>query len=550
MSLVWNNTHTLKDFNARYYFNPYTLKLEPITTDQEFWIPLQNDTFELDDKYANILANKTFLDNLHKNLNKVNQVVSNTNKHLSQAQSFFPVDKKKNIKTVEENMNRIFSKTEKYLISPIMAHSEKNKLSDKNIIVKLPTKQQASEFKEHIHIKHYTDGSLELYNLLPDNVIVKDILFNGKSIIDNKITVPSYLSNTDSITINTPYLGIHDKMFTVNTEYQGFDGTVKNDITLISDGIDNPLLLNTANEFDFINKLDEKTYEIIEGNWNVDKPIIVDGDLHVSAGANLIFSKNAYLIVKGSLTAIGDKEAPITFSALFDSWKGIYVLNANNKSYLKNVNVNNISALEDELLKLTGGITFYMSDVDLENVKINNVKSEDAINIVESLFSLNSVSIYNTISDGLDSDFSKGIVVNSKFSDIGGDALDFSGSVVSINQTKATNVKDKAVSAGEKSNINIQDSYFKNVGVGVVSKDGSLVDVSNTKIFDYKLHAAMSYLKKDFYDMPSISINECLVSEGNAYMRQQGTNMIVDNYNIPESEISVKKLYKTKVMKK
>ena len=46
--------------------------------------------------------------------------------------------------------------------------------------------------------------------------------------------------------------------------------------------------------------------------------------------------------------------------------------------------------------------------VDFENVKISNVKAEDALNIVKSKFSLNSVYIINTVSDVLDSDFSKG----------------------------------------------------------------------------------------------------------------------------------------------
>ena len=549
MSLAWNNMHTLEDWNARYYFNPYTLKLEPITTDQEFWIESLKST-ESGSKYANILANQSFLDKLPKNLNKVNKVISNIDKHLSLSQSFFPVDKKKNAKIVKENMEKIFSKTEKYLISPIMAHSEKGKLSDRNIIVKLPTKQQASEFKEHLHVKHYTDGTLELYNLLPDNVIVKNILFNGKSLIKREIIVPSYFLSPEPITISTSNLGIHDNMFVVNTEYKGFSRVVKNNITLVSDKINNPLLLNTANDFDFINKLDEKKYEIIKGNWNVNKPIIVEGDLHISLGTSLVFSKNAYIIVKGSLIAIGGEDNPITLKAISDSWKGIYVLNADKKSHFKNVNISNLSALEDELLKLTGGITFYKSDVDFENVKINDIKAEDALNIVESKFTLNSVYINNTVSDGLDSDFSKGSVSNSEFSDIGGDALDFSGSNVSIVATEANNIKDKAISAGEKSTLIVKNSTFNNIGVGVASKDGSSVTVTDTKILDYKLYGAMTYLKKDFYDMPSLTINNTVVSDGRAYIRQKGTSMTVDGIDIPETKISVKKLYKTKVMAK
>jgi hypothetical protein len=555
MSLVWNNTHTLSDSNSRYYFNPYTLKLEPITTDQGAWIQLQDNTYNaLDDRYINTLSNQHFLDNLPMNLKKVRKTVSKINKHLSYPQSLFPVDGKKSTKVIESNMKKILNNKEKYLISPIMAHSLKNKLNGKSALVKqpiLPTKQQASEFKKHLHIKHYTNGNLELYNLLTDNVTVRGVLFNGKSITDKEIVIPSYLSSPNPTIIKTQHQGIQDNMFTVKTRYQDFDRTIKNNITLVSSGIKNPLLLNTAHEFDFINKLGSKAYEIKQGNWIVDKPIIIEGDLHIFPGVNLQFSNDSYLIVKGSLTAIGDKVRPINLRPVLDSWKGIYVLNSIKKSQLKNVHISNISALEDELLKLTGGITFYKSDVDFENVRINDVKAEDAINIIESSFSLNSVIVNNTVSDGLDSDFSKGNVLYSEFSNIGGDALDFSGSHVSINQTKATNVKDKAVSAGESSTLNIKNSNFKNIGVGVASKDGSSVTMSNSIISNYKLYGAMSYIKKYFYTtMTDINIHNSSISNENAYIRQKGTNMIVDNINIPESEISIKKLYETSVMAK
>ena len=546
LSLVWNNMHTLRDYNSRYYFNPYTLKLEPITTDQQGWSEIQ-DKNTLTADYISILSNKKFSEHLPMNLEIVNKTVSNIDKHFSYLQSLFPVDKKKSTKIIEDNMKKILSNKEKYLVYPIMNYGVKNKLKSKNTIIKtpiLPTKQQASEFTKHLHIKHYTNGTLELYNLIPDNVTVKAVLFNGNSFTDKEIIVPSYISNPKPTIIKTPYKGIQDDMFTVNTQYQGFNRATKNDITLVSEGIDNPLLLDTAHEFNFIERLNEKTYEFKQGSWTVNKPIIVDGDLHISPGTNLRFAKNAYIIIKGSLTAIGGESNPITLKAALDSWKGVYVLNAGKKSYLKNVNISNISSLEDGLLKLTGGITFYKSDVDIENVRISNVKAEDAINIVESSFSLNSVFIDNTVSDGLDSDFSKGSVLHSKLSNIGGDALDFSGSNVSIINTKASNVKDKAVSAGEKSALNIENSQFSNIGIGVASKDGSAVNVSNTTILDYKLYAAMSYIKKDFYGSPIINVNNCSVSDDNAYIRQKGTSMIVDNIEISESEINVEKLYK------
>ena len=91
-------------------------------------------------------------------------------------------------------------------------------------------------------MRHFTDGTLELYNLIPDNVIVKDILYNGLPISIEDTAVPSYLSDQKPTIIKTPYKGIQDDMFTVNTEYQGFNRSIKNDITLVSDGIGNPLL--------------------------------------------------------------------------------------------------------------------------------------------------------------------------------------------------------------------------------------------------------------------------------------------------------------------
>ena len=69
-------------------------------------------------------------------------------------------------------------------------------------------------------------------------------------------------------------------------------------------------------------------------------------------------------------------------------------------------------------------------------------------------------------------------------------------------------------------------------------------------ISNYELYGAMTYLKKDFYDAPSLVIKNSSVSDGYTYIRQKGTSMTVDGVNIPESKIRVEKLYKTKVMKK
>ena len=97
--------HSLINVNSRYYFNPYTLKLEPITTDQESWYPIQEVKF--DGQYINILSNQSYLKNFSTNLKKVEDTVSAIEEFLSYPQSVFPVDIKPNTNVIEDNMKEI-----------------------------------------------------------------------------------------------------------------------------------------------------------------------------------------------------------------------------------------------------------------------------------------------------------------------------------------------------------------------------------------------------------------------------------------------------------
>ncbi|SVD50131.1 uncharacterized protein METZ01_LOCUS402985, partial [marine metagenome] len=144
---------------------------------------------------------------------------------------------------------------------------------------------------------------------------------------------------------------------------------------------------------------------------------------------------------------------------------------------------------------------------------------------------------------------SKGSVSYSEFFNIGGDALDFSGSNVSINQTKASNVKDKAVSAGEESILNIENSNFSNIGVGVVSKDGSQVSVFNTLFKDVTLSPAMTFIKKSFYEAPKLVLQSCDIDGDSDLIAQTGTSIFVDGVQIETQDVNVEKLYQSNVMR-
>ena len=91
LSTVWGNPHTLVDRNSRYYLNPYTLKLEIITTDQTYWQEINalteyNNPNEV--RVSNFLSTKVFQDNVASNINKVSSVIPNIDKYLSKSSEF------------------------------------------------------------------------------------------------------------------------------------------------------------------------------------------------------------------------------------------------------------------------------------------------------------------------------------------------------------------------------------------------------------------------------------------------------------------------------
>jgi len=554
LAAAWNNAHTLSESNTKNYFNPYTLRLEPITTDQGEFEPLPGDKGVNDIidppymlAYSQIILTDQYKEELDKNLTAMIPVISNIEDVLESYHNYFPLDQRKDGSIVIDNLNKIVVNKNKFLLPGL--HESATDIKPPLI----PSSKQASIFEEHLHIRHYDDGRLQLFNLLPDKVRITQILFNSKPILDKGLTVLGYEPGEYiPKTIQTDYKGIHDGAFEVKTEYQGNSRSVKSGVTLLAEDMVNPLLADTPTNLTYLHETSEGNWEIPKGNWFIKNPLTINGNLVIHPGARLHFADDTYLIVKGSLVAIGSESKSIILEPIGASWKGIFVLEGSKKSQLRNVIIRKTSELEVGLLKLTAGTTFYNTEVELHNVFFDGTVAEDALNVVNSSFLFDQIKIHSTNSDALDFDFSHGIIRNSFFSGIGGDALDFSGSEVEIKDATIRNVRDKAVSVGEASNVNIANSNFTDIGVGIASKDGSNVDAKNVNIDKYKLHAAMTFVKKDFYGIPSLNMDKCNVDEGkvNAFSRQIGTMMIVDGAMINEEKINVKMLYKNGIMKK
>jgi hypothetical protein len=278
----------------------------------------------------------------------------------------------------------------------------------------------------------------------------------------------------------------------------------------------------------------KKEIIINPGNWLVNSPLIVPAGytLKASKGTLLEFSSDSYILSHGNLSFIGTLDNPIILKPKNNNslWKGVTILGNYEypKSILKYVNISGITGLKSKDWIVDAGLFVYQSDLFLENIEIKNNNSEDAINIVSSKFTIKDIVIKNSTIDGLDVDFSNGKIIGGVFSNIGykggGDAIDFSGSYSELEKLKISDIYDKGISIGEKSNILAENIDLSNLAIGVAIKDGSSLIMNNSSIHNAGIGIS-AYIKKKEYSPPLAKINNTVIksTKENALSDQDST---------------------------
>jgi hypothetical protein len=144
LAMAWDNTHTLGDHNSRYYFNPYTLQLEPITTDQlAFGVISEARKVPRYDNYMQVMAADGYEENLPRAISEVSAAVQGIQATLDGYQSYFPLDRSKDGRVVKENMRKIAADPDQYLA---LREPDPEDPEDK---IAAPTEAQAADFPAH-----------------------------------------------------------------------------------------------------------------------------------------------------------------------------------------------------------------------------------------------------------------------------------------------------------------------------------------------------------------------------------------------------------------
>ena len=298
---------------------------------------------------------------------------------------------------------------------------------------------------------------------------------------------------------------------------------------------------------DFI-KISGNRYIITKGIYDIKEPIVIPSgnNLIIEAGVTLKMMKDTFIEIQdGYFEVKGVEDMPVKIIPYNDNekWSGIYVnsTNFNNKSILNFVKIENSLQFNNGNIQLTGALNFIKSKVLIKNANILNLDAEDAINLVNSKIKINNSNFKNIKSDAIDIDFSTGSIENSSFKTIGGDAIDLSGSDITIKNIYAEKVFDKVISAGEESNVKIENLHSSNSGIVIASKDSSNVLGNNISAKKCNKFDFIVFQKKSYFRGGNMILKNS--KSCNMSLAQTGSILNINNILIKEESYNLNKLY-------
>lgn len=263
--------------------------------------------------------------------------------------------------------------------------------------------------------------------------------------------------------------------------------------------------------------------------------------LLLKPGESIDLLNGASIISYETIALKGDKDKPIKVYSSDGKGQGIHVINAKSSSVMQYVLFENLCALQKADWTLPSAVTFYESPVSVHNCTFSKAKSEDALNLFRSEFSISGSKFTTVDSDALDIDFCTGMISDCEFINIYNDGVDASGSEIEVSNCKFRKIGDKAISAGEKSIIKTSSIQLNEVALAFSAKDKSIIEIKNGIVDDVDVLYVV-FKKKSEYGPAKIKA-ENVVSRNCKELQlvQQGSSLVVNGEKIHMYTNDVKK---------
>ena len=303
----------------------------------------------------------------------------------------------------------------------------------------------------------------------------------------------------------------------------------------------------------FLREEGDLTLTIDAGVHDVDGLLVLPQGygLKLGPGTTLRFETGAGIFAYGPLRFEGSEQAPVVLEPRGESFGGLYVVESERPSTWKHVTVRETAGFSLPGWQITGAVTFRRNPVTFEHCRFLGNVAEDAVNVVRSHFSMQDVEIADARSDAFDGDFVTGSFRDGLVTRIGGDGIDISGSKVEVQGTRLSDVRDKALSVGEGSQLTARAVEVHRSGIGMASKDRSEGVLEDSTLSEITHVALMAYTKKPEYGGASLTVRRVRV-EGTARLAvaQTGSRIEIDGEAVPEEDVDIESLYDEGYMKK
>jgi hypothetical protein len=232
--------------------------------------------------------------------------------------------------------------------------------------------------------------------------------------------------------------------------------------------------------------------------------------LVVEAGVELRVRPGKSLLVRGPLEVRGTERRPVRVRgvSLAEPW-GVLAVQGRGRSALGGARPRceirhlELSGGSEDYLKgvfYSGQLSVYHADLVLEHAELRRAFADDALNVKYGAVEIRDSLFDDNSADGVDLDWSDGVVQRSFFarSGSGGDGIDISGSDVRVEDSVFSEVRDKCLSVGEASTVTLRGLLLRACDVGVASKDQSFTDVRESVFLDNGRNFA-AYQKKPIF---------------------------------------------------
>lgn len=205
--------------------------------------------------------------------------------------------------------------------------------------------------------------------------------------------------------------------------------------------------------------------------------------LLIDPGAHLVMAPNASIFSFRGVRAIGTRRAPISIRALDTArpWGAIGIARAPETSEFAYITIAGGSDAKFAGIKFTGQLSVNGSHVVVRDADILHSSGDDSMSVKRGVFQVTRSRFLDNQSDGFDAEWSKGSIEQSLFANNGDDGLDLGTSEVRVHRTWFRSMRDKAVSAGEKSIVNMTDSHLVDSQIAIASKEDSRVEIRGTE---------------------------------------------------------------------